>query len=100
MVGEEESIEATEEAKIVAGEISRRNYNWTDGYEESFAETMDRLSYFPKQKAIYKVGSKHILKICKEAGAKDPIWEELDLDPEEISNIIHCAEKIKNIMSY
>ena len=100
MVEEEESLEVTEEAKTVARVISRRGYNWTDGYEDSFAYDMDSISYFEEKRVVYKAGSEQLLKICKQASIKDSIWEELGLDSDEIHNVIHCCEKIKNIMRY
>lgn len=103
MVWEEESIEVTEEAKIVACEISQRGCVWTDGYENSFAYDMDTISYFKKDAAIYLAGSKDLKAICGKIpyNPNHPVWQELNLSPKnkkDIDNIRYLCEKIIKIM--
>ena len=91
--------EATKEARAVAREICQRNYQWTDGYNESFAEYVDRLGYFSEDKEVFLSGSKELSRICDRMNRDDPIWSELGLNPDRRSDVSYCCERIMKILS-
>ena len=93
----EEDPQITEDARAVAAEIRRRNYAWTDGYENSFAEFIDRIGYYKEDKGIYESGSNEILKMCR-SEKKSYFLKELGLDTGREEDIIECCSNIARVL--
>ncbi|MEM5814232.1 MAG: hypothetical protein QXD77_00240 [Candidatus Aenigmatarchaeota archaeon] len=93
----EDGLKVTDEARVVAREISVRGCFWTDGYSESFAEYADRIRLLGGGD-VYLNGAKSILNVCGGAGDKDPAWGDLKLNPSDRASIKYCCEKIIDIM--
>ncbi len=94
----EEGLKVTEDAKTVARDISVRGCHWSDGYDESFAEYVDRLSHFVDLRGRYLSGAKNLRDVCDKANDRDPLWEQLDLDPANKKNVKYCCDKIIELM--
>ena len=97
MPGAKAALKITAEAREVAHEIALRGCLWTDGYTDSFADTIDRLRYSETERNRYSGGAKVLRDVCSKSES-DPIWNELGIEPSDREGMRYCCEKIIEIM--
>jgi len=86
----------TEEARMVAREITSRGYHWTDGYEDSFSNSIDSLRDTEDHRP-YLDGSTVIMGILDHVpkGAySHGVWKDLGVDPQNREGLAECCKGI------
>ena len=94
-----EGFEVTEEMQLLISHLQERS-KWTDGYIDSHADYIDRISYFmnEEEKSDYKIGSRSLYNIMKDLHENHRFWRELDLNSDLKDNYLECLEHIEIIM--